>query len=88
MPRVLQGYVVRRSDGVQFTSAAPTEIRPTSLGVLSRVSGFSLRNAEPGEYEILMIVWDQLAGKKLELREPFTVVPAVDEPPIASAAAQ
>jgi VWFA-related protein len=88
MPRVLQGYVVRRSDGVQFTSAPPTEIRPTSLGALSRVSGFSLRNAEPGDYEMVMSVWDQLAGKELVLREPFTVVPAVDEPPLASAAAQ
>jgi hypothetical protein len=86
MPQVLQGYVVRRSDGVQLTAAPPSKINPTSLGVLSRVSGFSLRNAQPGDYEIEIDVWDQLAGKALELREPFTVVPAVEEPPPVSTA--
>jgi len=86
MPRVIQGYFVRRSDGVQLTSAPPTEIRPTSLGALSRISGFSLRDAQPGDYEMVMNVWDQLTGKTLELREPFTVVPAVEEPPPVSTA--
>jgi len=88
MPRVYQGYEVRRSDGTYFTSAAPSLISPTSLGDLSRVSGFSLAGASPGDYEILMNVWDQLAGKTLELREPFKVVPAATETQQARAAGE
>jgi VWFA-related protein len=88
MPRVAQGYVVRRADGAVFTGADPTEIRPTSLGSLSRVSGFSLTGAPPGDYEIVMSVRDELTGKALELREPFKVVPPADETPLASAAGQ
>ena len=86
MPRVVQGYVARRTDGTIFTSAEASEIRPTSLGGLSRVSGFSLQGAEPGDYEIVMAVQDVLAGRELELREPFQVVPAAAETPRASAA--
>ncbi len=79
MPRVFQGYEVRRWDGTYFTSAAPSLIRPTSLGDLSRTSGFSLAGASPGDYEMVMKVWDQLSGQTLELREPFKVVPAATE---------
>jgi VWFA-related protein len=80
MPQVLQGYVVRGADGTYFTSAAPSLIQPTSLGDLSRVSGFSLAGAQPGDYVIELSVWDQLTGQSLDLREPFTVVPASREP--------
>jgi VWFA-related protein len=76
MPQVLQGYKVRRADGSVFTSADATEIRPTSLGELSRVSGFSLQGASPGDYELVMDVSDRLSGRNVELKEPFTVVPA------------
>src|SRR5262249_54924940 len=37
MPRVSMGYVVKAADGSVFTKANPTEIRPTSLGKLSRM---------------------------------------------------
>jgi VWFA-related protein len=86
MPRVVQGYVVRRSDGTIFTSAMPSEIRPTSLGILTRVSGFSLEGAQPGSYEIVMSVQDALAGQSLELREPFEVVRAAEETAAPAAA--
>ncbi len=76
LPRVSQGYVVRRSDGTVFTSMPPSEIRPTSLGHLSRLFGFRLTDAQPGDYEIFMTVKDELAGKNLELHEPFKVLPA------------
>jgi hypothetical protein len=76
MPQVLQSYQVRRADGSVFTAAAATEIRPTSLGELSRVSGFSLRGASPGDYELVMSVRDRLSGRHVELKEPFSVVPA------------
>ena len=86
MPRVFQAYTVRRWDGTPFTGAPPTEIRPTSLGALSRVSGFSLKDAEPGEYEIEMKVWDELAEQGLVVRESFEVTPAVESPPDTAAA--
>ncbi len=76
LPRVSQGYVVRRNDGTVFTSMPPSEIKPTSLGHLSRLFGFRLTDAQPGDYEILMTVKDELTGKNLELHEPFKVLPA------------
>ena len=35
--------------------------------------GFSLEDAAPGDYEMVMYFKDELAGKTLELKEPFTV---------------
>jgi VWFA-related protein len=74
MPRVDMGYVVRRVDGDVLKGIAPTEIRPTSLGKLSRSFGFGLQAAQPGDYELVMIFYDHLSGKKLELKEPFSVL--------------
>ena len=87
MPRVVQGYQVLASDGAVLLSVPPSEIRPTSIGALSRLLGFPLGDIPVGEYEILMTVRDELAEKTLELREPFTVVPPVpDAAPAATAA--
>jgi len=74
MPRVMQGYDVRRSDGTVYTDVAETVIKPTSLGALRRLVAFPLRDASPGEYEICLRFRDELAGTDVELREPFTVV--------------
>jgi hypothetical protein len=75
MPRVTQGYEVRRSDGTLYTSWPPSAIRPTSLGGLSRMFGFKLDRATPGDYDIVMKFKDELSGKTSELHEPFKVVP-------------
>jgi VWFA-related protein len=77
MPRVVHGYTVRRPDGSIFTSIAPSVIRPTSLGSVSRLFGFSLGDAPPGDYEIVMNLRDELAGTSVVLHEPFKVVPPV-----------
>ena len=74
MPTVLHGFLVRRPDGSILGSVPPTAIRPNSLGHLTRQFGFPLAGAPPGEYEIIMTVRDELSGKSIELREPFTVV--------------
>lgn len=90
MPRVAQGYEVRRPDGTVYTSLDPSVIRPTSLGALSRMFGFELENATPGDYDMVMTFEDQLTGEKLEVREPFKVVDPLPEAPVeqsASAAA-
>jgi VWFA-related protein len=87
MPRVMQGYEVRRADGSLYTNVPESEIIPTSLGSLSRLMGFSLRRAAPGDYEIRMKVRDALSGQVLEVNEPFTVVPRYSSPPADDAAA-
>jgi VWFA-related protein len=74
MPRVAQGYQVRRSDGTVYKQMPESVINPTSLGALSRVVTFSLRDARPGDYEMRLTFRDELSGKTLELREPFRVV--------------
>jgi hypothetical protein len=95
MPHVTQGYMVTRPDGSVFTAMQPSAINPTSLGQVSRLFGFRLAGAEPGDYEIVMAVRDDLAGRSFELREPFRVVeplppsalPAAAQPAAAPAAA-
>jgi len=74
MPRVDMGYVVRRVDGGVLKGVAPAAIQPTSLGKLSRLFRFGLQAAPPGDYELVMIFYDHLAGKSLELTEPFSVL--------------
>jgi VWFA-related protein len=75
MPKVLQGFLVRRPDGSILGSVPPAAIRPDSLGHLTRQFGFPLAGLSRGEYEIMMTVRDELSGKSVELHEPFTVVP-------------
>jgi hypothetical protein len=43
---------------------------------VSRIVGAKLAGAEPGDYELVLTVRDELAGKTLEVREPFTVTAA------------
>ena len=75
MPQVTQGYVVRRADGSVFTGMEPSVIKPTSLGQVTRMFGFRLTDAPPGDYEIVMAIRDELAGQSFEMREPFKVGP-------------
>jgi VWFA-related protein len=75
MPKVVQGYLVRRSDGSLLTSMEPSVINPTSLGKVTRLFGFRLTDAPQGDYEILMTIRDELAGQSMEILEPFTVGP-------------
>ena len=61
-----------------MTQSPPTLITPTSLGKVSRLIGAPLQGG-PGEYELVMTLNDTIAGKTLEVREPFTV--AAEAPP-------
>jgi len=74
MPRVDMGYMVRSADGSVLKGVPPAEIRPTSLGHLTRAFGFDLRTARPGDYELVMVFYDHLAGRSLEVKEPFSVL--------------
>jgi VWFA-related protein len=80
IPRVSQGYRVLGPGGSEFTSHPESVILPTSIGALSRTFGFSLEAAAPGDYMMLMTFRDELAGKTLELREPFSVLPPLPPP--------
>lgn len=73
MPKVSAGYQIRRNDGVVVTRVAPTPILPTSLGKLSRLVGTELRDAQPGAYEFVLELRDEVGGGTVEIREPFTV---------------
>ncbi|HLA78572.1 MAG TPA: VWA domain-containing protein [Vicinamibacteria bacterium] len=73
LPKVTAGYVVRGSDGTALAEQPPTAIMPTSLGKLSRLVGFRLEGAAPGPYEMVLSVKDEVSGKALEVKEPFTV---------------
>jgi VWFA-related protein len=78
MPRVSMEYEVRRRDGTLYTRDTPSLINPTPTGAVSRMIGFSLQDAAPGDYEILMRIRDELSGRSLDLREPFTVTAPAD----------
>jgi VWFA-related protein len=80
MPRVTAGYDIRKTDGTVVTHVDPTPIQPTSLGKLMRLVGTRLVDSAPGDYEMVLRLKDEVAGKDLELREPFSVT----EPPPAS----
>jgi VWFA-related protein len=80
MPEVAQGYEVRRADGTLLTSYPESVIQPTSIGHLSRLFGFRLTGATPGQYELVMTVEDKLSGKKKVVREEFEVVESPPEP--------
>jgi hypothetical protein len=74
MPQVSAGYEIRRSDGSTLKSAPETRMNPTSLGALIRFHGISLGTAQPGQYELILTVRDEITGKTLESHQPFTVV--------------
>jgi VWFA-related protein len=82
MPKVTAGYVVRRPDGSAVVEVAPSRINPTSLGKLSRIVGTRLPADATGEMEFVLSVKDEVSGKTLEVKEPFTV--AVGAPKAAA----
>jgi VWFA-related protein len=72
-PRVSAGHVLRRTDGTVVSRSAPTRILPTSLGAVARLMQIPL-DLDPGDYELVLTVRDEVAGLTQELVEPFAVV--------------
>lgn len=85
MPRVTASYEIKDSEGLPKTRVNPTVINPTSLGKLSRLLGTPLEGFEPGAYEFTLNLKDEVSGKTLQVKEPFTVIAA--DPTAAAAAA-
>jgi VWFA-related protein len=73
-PRVTGAYKIVRPDGSVLKRAAPTPIQPTSLGAVMRFMGINLAEAPPGEYELVLSVRDEVAGKTIEDRQAFSLV--------------
>jgi hypothetical protein len=80
MPKVSGGYEIRRADGSVLKAAAPTLISPTSLGALLRLHGISLAGVPAGDYELVLRVRDEIAGRTAEVSEPFQVEEAQARP--------
>jgi VWFA-related protein len=78
MPRVSAGYDLLRADGTAVRHGELTAIRPTSLGYVSRLWAMGLGDVEPGDYELVITVRDEIADQVKEIREPFTVTAAPD----------
>jgi hypothetical protein len=70
------GYVVRRRDGAVFAESPARPVAGGADGSLSHRLTLSLSGAEPGEYELLLAVTDQVSGNRLERRDAFAVEPA------------
>ncbi len=46
---------------------------PGPDGTLGRTLGFPLGNAPQGRYELVLVVEDEVSGRRVEAREAFTV---------------
>jgi hypothetical protein len=70
--RVSSAYEIRRTtDGVVVRPSEASQIQPTSLGSLLRLIGINLSATGPGNYELVLRVWDEVGGERVEIREPF-----------------
>jgi len=73
--RVLAGHEVRNAAGEVVKQLAPEPIRPASDGSLSRLAGLAMQGLPAGAYELRLRIVDEPAGRTIELREPFTLLP-------------
>ena len=76
LPRVTAGHALRRPGGATLGSTPPNPIRPTSIGALSRVIQLPLAGRAVGDYELVLTVTDEIAGRTREVVEPFSIVDA------------
>jgi VWFA-related protein len=77
LPRVVSGYSVRASDGAQVARGQPALIRPATDGRLARIGVVPLEGLSPGRYELVLDLRDELTGRTLEVREPFSIETAL-----------
>jgi hypothetical protein len=75
LPRVSSGFVLRSSEGAVVAQGPPAPIPPTPEGRLARIGVLPLESLRPGHYELVLALRDDVAGRTLEVREPFQVEP-------------
>jgi VWFA-related protein len=73
LPRVTAGHALRRPGGAELGSTPPNPIRPTSIGALSRLIQIPLAGRAVGDYELVLTVTDEIAGRTREVVEPFSI---------------
>jgi VWFA-related protein len=72
-PRVSSGLEVRRADGAAVRQAPPTRIAADPEGRVVRLVGMDLAGLPDGPYELVLDVRDEVGGRTIERREPFTI---------------
>jgi len=73
LPRVSSGFTLQASDGRVLSQGQPAIIRPTPEGRLARIGGIPLKGMAPGRYELVLDVRDEVSGRSLVVREPFSI---------------
>ncbi len=74
MPKVSAGWQIRTADGTVKQNVSPSMINPTSLGRLNRLVGTKLEGYEPGAYDFILTLRDEISGQNVEIHEPFQIV--------------
>ncbi len=74
LPKVSAGWQIRSADGTVKQNVSPSVINPTSLGRLNRMVGTKLEGYEPGAYDFILNLKDEVSGQSFEVHEPFLVV--------------
>jgi len=72
-PRVAAGYRVESIDGTVIATQPEGALSPGPNGELSQMYALSLAGIPEGDYVIVLQVRDEVAGKTLEVIDPFTV---------------
>lgn len=78
--RVASGYHVEAHDGAKVATQPLGPLQPGPNGELGQVYAVSLEGVPPGDYQIVLRVQDEVAGKTFEVRDPFTVTDRVGGP--------
>jgi hypothetical protein len=73
LPAVRAGFAVQFADGRLLAASRATPMTPGPDETLGRTLGFPLGEAPPGRYELILVVEDEVSGRRVEARETFTV---------------
>lgn len=73
LPRVSAGFTLTAEDGTLVVRGQPAGIRPTAEGRLARLGALPLEGKPPGRYALLLDLRDEVSGRTMEVREPFSI---------------
>jgi len=70
--RLVSSYAIKRPDGSELVHRDRQPI-PVTAGQASQMLALSLAGAAPGAYELTLTVTDEVAGRSVDVSEPFVV---------------
>jgi hypothetical protein len=73
-PKVTARFEVLGPEGEVFASVPARQVEPAAEGALRRFFGISLEKAQPGEYQVIVEVTDEVSGKTVLWTETVRVV--------------